>query len=114
MASKPFIRKYKQGDKVYYAEVWNERKGKKVVQHFIRYLGIDPKHAPPPTTFPIEKVHFGFLAQLILKDDLTPEDVFTMLKGMGLPTTKRELRSIVLRYDLKKKKLRIHLVLARK
>jgi len=111
---KTYVRKIKQGRKTRYAEVWSERKGKKVIQHYVRYLGSDPNHIPPLTTFPIEKVHFGFLAQLILKDDLTPEDVLTMLKGMGQPTTKRELRSIVLRYDLREKKLRIQLVLARK
>jgi hypothetical protein len=114
MPQKTYTRKIKQGGKIRYAEVWSERKGKKVIQHYVRYLGSDPDHIPPPTTFPIEKVHFGYLAQLILRDDLSPDDIFTMLEQMGEPLPKKELRSIVLRYDLKEKKLRIHLVLARR
>jgi len=114
MRPKTFIRKYKQGDNVYYAEVWNERHGKTVIQHYVQYLGTDPNRRPPPTSFTIEKVHFGFLAQLILWDELVPDDLYTMLKGMGEPVRRRELRGIILRYDLKKKKLRLQLVPARK
>jgi hypothetical protein len=80
---KTFIRKIKQGDKIRYAEVWNERKGKKVIQHHVRYLGSDPNDLSPPSSFDIEKVHFGYLAQLIMSDDLSAEDVYVMLDGMG-------------------------------
>ncbi len=34
-----FIRRFKQGDKIYLAEVQNQRVGKKVVQKFLRYVG---------------------------------------------------------------------------
>lgn len=114
MAQKTFIRKIKQGTKTRYAEVWNERRGKKMIQHHVRYLGSDPKHLPPPTSFTIEKVHFGYLAQLILRDDLSADDLFTMLKGMGEPVQRRELNGIIVRYDIAKKKLRLQLVLTRK
>lgn len=113
MAQKTFIRKIKQGDKVRYAEVWNERRGKKVIQHHVSYLGSDPEHLPPPTSFTIEKVHFGYLAQLILKDAITADDIYMMLREMGEPVKQRELRGIVLRYNLVEKKLRLNLVLAR-
>jgi len=48
---KTFIRKIKQGDKIRYAEVWNERRGKKVIQHHVRYLGSDPNNLPEPSSF---------------------------------------------------------------
>ena len=62
---KTFIRKIKQGDKIRYAEVWNERRGKKVIQHHVHYLGSDPNNLPEPSSFNIEKIHIGYLAQLI-------------------------------------------------
>jgi len=80
---KTFIRKIKQGDATRYAEVWNERKGKKVIQHHVRYLGSDPGNLPPLSSFDIEKVHFGYLAQLILSDTLCADDIYLMLEGMG-------------------------------
>ena len=60
---KTFIRKIKQGDKIRYAEVWNERQGKKVIQHHVRYLGSDPDNLPDPSSFDLETIHFGYLAQ---------------------------------------------------
>ena len=106
---KTFIRKIKQGNSTRYAEVWNERRGKKVIQHYVRYLGSDPDNLPPPKSFSIEKVHFGYLAQLILNDALTAEDIFQMLDGMGENAEKKELRSISIRYNLDTKKTRLHL-----
>ena len=106
---KTFIRKIKQGKSIRYAEVWNERQGKKVIQHYVRYLGSDPNNLPPPSSFHIEKVHFGYLAQLILSDSLTAEDIYQMLKGMGESVEKREIQSIVIRYNLDVKKTRLQL-----
>lgn len=111
---KTFIRKIKQGDKIRYAEVWNERKGKKVIQHHVRYLGSDPNDLSPPSSFDIEKVHFGYLAQLILSDDLSAEDVYVMLDGMGESVERRDIKSIILRYDLALKKTRLQLIGQRK
>ena len=89
---KTFIRKIKQGDKIRYAEVWNERQGKKVIQHHVRYLGSDPTNLPDPSSFDIEKVHFGYLAQLILGDTLSADDVYLMLDGMGKSVERKELK----------------------
>ncbi len=111
---KTFIRKIKQGNSIRYSEVWNERRGKKVIQHYVRYLGSDPNNLPPPSSFDIEKVHFGYLAQLILSDSLTAEDIYQMLKGMGESIEKRELQSIAIRYNLDEKKTRIQLRFQRK
>jgi hypothetical protein len=114
MSPKTYVRKIKQGARTKYAEVWGERRGKKVIQHHVRYLGTDPDHPPPPTSFAIETVHFGYLAQLILRDALVADDLHTMLKAMGQTAPDREVRGIVIRYDLGEKKLRLQLVLARK
>ncbi len=111
---KTFIRKIKQGNATRYAEVWNERKGKKIIQHHMRYLGSDPDNLPPPSSFDIEKVHFGYLAQLILSDALSAEDVYLMLEGMGKSVERRDVQSIILRHNLDRKKTRLRLVFPRK
>jgi hypothetical protein len=111
---KTFIRKIKQGDKIRYAEVWNERQGKKVIQHHVRYLGSDPNNLPEPSSFNIEKIHFGYLAQLILSDTLSADDIYLMLDGMGKSVERKEIKEIVIRHNLDKKKTRLHLVFPRK
>jgi len=111
---KTFIRKIRQGDKIRYAEVWNERRGKKVIQHHVRYLGSDPDNLPDPSSFDIEKIHFGYLAQLILSDTISADDVYLMLDGMGKPVKRKELKEIVIRYNIEEKKTRLHLVFRRK
>lgn len=111
---KTFIRKIKQGNATRYAEVWNERKGKEIIQHHVRYLGSDPDNLPPPSSFDIEKVHFGYLAQLILSDALSAEDVYLMLEGMGKSVERRDIQSIILRHNLDRKKTRLRLVFPRK
>jgi len=111
---KNFIRKIKQGNATRYAEVWNERKGKKVVQHHVRYLGSDPNNLPLLSSFDIETVHFGYLAQLILADALCADDIYLMLEGMGESVEKRGIQAIVLRHNLDRKKTRLQLIFARK
>jgi len=111
---KTFIRKIKQGDKIRYAEVWNERQGKRVIQHHVKYLGSDPTNLPDPSSFDIEKVHFGYLAQLILSDALSADDVYLMLDGMGKSVERKELKEIVIRHNISEKKTRLHLVFPRK
>jgi hypothetical protein len=111
---KTFIRKIKQGDKIRYAEVWNERQGKKVIQHHVRYLGSDPNNLPEPSSFNIEKIHFGYLAQLILSDTLSADDIYLMLDGMGKSVERKEIKNILIRYKLNEKKTRLHLVFPKK
>ena len=111
---KTFIRKIKQGDKIRYAEVWNERRGKKVIQHHVRYLGSDPNNLPEPSSFNIEKIHFGYLAQLILNDTISADDVYLMLDGMGKFIEHKEIKEITIRHNLAEKKTRLHLVFPRK
>jgi hypothetical protein len=111
---KTFIRKIKQGDKIRYAGVWNERRGKKVIQHHVRYLGSDPNNLPEPSSFNIEKIHFGYLAQLILSDTLSAEDIYLMLDGMGKSVERKEIKNILIRYKLNEKKNRLHLVFPKK
>ena len=111
---KTFIRKIKQGDKIRYAEVWNERRGKKVIQHHVRYLGSDPNNLPEPSSFNIEKNHFGYLAQLILSDTLSADDIYLMLDGMGKSVERKEIKDILIRYKLNEKKTRLHLIFPKK
>ncbi len=102
---KTFIRKIKQGDKIRYAEVWNEREGKKIIQHHVRYLGSNPDNLPEPGSFEIEKLQFGYLAQLILNDSLSANDIYLMLDGMGKSIERKEIKQIIIRYKLDEKKL---------
>lgn len=111
---KTFIRKIKQGDKIRYAEVWNEREGKKVIQHHVRYLGSDPHNLPEPSSFAIENLQFGYLAQLILSDSLSANDIYTMLDGMGKSIERKEIKQIVIRYKLNEKKTQLQLIFFKK
>ncbi len=60
--------------------------------------------------FNIEKVHFGFLAQLILKDALTAEDIYNVLDNMGKSTERKEIKEIIIRHNIVQKKTRFQLV----
>ena len=110
---KTFIRKIKQGNSVRYAEVWNERQGKKIIQHHVRYLGSDPDNLPSPSSFNIELVHFGYLAQLILSEVLTADDIYIMLDGMGKSVERKEIKELVIRHKINGKKTRLQLVYQR-
>ena len=107
---KTFIRKIKQGDKIRYAEVWNERHGKKIIQHHVRYLGSDPDNLPEPSSFLIENLQFGHLAQLILSDSLSANDIYLMLDGMGKSIESKEIKQIIFRYKLDEKKTHLQLI----
>lgn len=100
-----FVRKIKIGKRIYYAEVKNERVGKKVIQHHIRYLGTDPD--APKRKFEIEKMHFGYIAQLILANALTPQDIFQMLKNKGEVVTEMALEKLGIEYQFAKKTISI-------
>jgi len=95
------IRHNKNGEiKVYYAEVESVRVGRKVIQRHIRSLGINP---PLPTNFPIGDVQFSYLAIRLMQGDLTPNEVFDMLEGMGHPVMRDSLERIGINYDFGKK-----------
>ena len=111
---KTFIRKIKQGATTKYAEVWNERQGKKIIQHHVRYLSNDPDNLPEPTSFTIEKLHFGYLAQLLLSDSLSANDIYLMLDGMGKSVERKEIKEIIIRYKLDGKKTILQLIFPRK
>lgn len=64
--------------------------------------------------FDIENVHFGFLAQLLLSDTLTADDIYLMLDGMGKPVEREEIKEIVIRHNIELKKTQIQLVFPRK
>jgi hypothetical protein len=106
---KTFTRKIKQGDKIRYAEVWNERVGKKIIQHHVRYLGSDPNNISEPSSFNIEKLQFGYLAQLILSDSLSANDIYLMLDSMGKSIERKEIKQIIIRYKLDEKKTQLQL-----
>ena len=101
-----FIRKIKQRGKTYYAEVENVWIEGKCVQRHIRSLGTDPDH---PTNFKIEPVHFSYLALRLMQGNLTPNDVFELLEGMGKPVTRDQLERIGIHYDFEKKTFYIYL-----
>ena len=110
---KTFIRKIKQGGSVRYAEVWNERRGKKVIQHHVRYLGSDPENPGGPSSFDIGNAQFEFLAQRILNGNLAVDDLDHMLKDGGKTAGRKNIREVVIRYNLDEGRLRLHLVFPR-
>ena len=106
-----FIRKVKQRGKTYYAEVENVWIDGKCIQRHIRSLGTDPDHQ---TNFKIEPVHFSYLALRLMQGNLTPNDVFDLLEGMGKPVTRDQLERIGIYYDFGKKTFYIYLFHPRK
>jgi DDE family transposase len=55
----PFIRKIKRGNRIYLAEVENQRDGVKVRQKLIRYLGLDPRCVENDIPFKINDLKVG-------------------------------------------------------
>jgi hypothetical protein len=96
-----FIRKIKKGDKIYYAEVVNERIEGKAVQRHIRYIGKDPDALP--TRFELGKEELGQLLDMILKNSITPDDIFNVLEKSGKPVSRGKLKKFGIEYDVSKK-----------
>lgn len=67
--------------------------------------------SPQLTSFDIENVHFGYLAQLLLDETLTADDIYIMLEGMGKSIERNEIREIIMRHKLDEKKIQLQLVL---
>ena len=95
-----FIRKIKRGDMIYYDEVENARINGKVVQKHIRYIGKDKDRA---TSFPIDKVHFGYIATRLMRGDLSARELLDMIEKMGHSVIGEDLESVGIRYTFKKK-----------
>lgn len=102
-----FVRKIKRGDKVYYAEVKNERINGKVVQRHIRYIGTDPN--APEKRFELDSSELNQLFDLISQNALTPDDIFSMLEKSGKPITRGKLKKFGIEYDVGKKTFFIYL-----
>ena len=60
--------------------------------------------------YDIDKVHFGFLAQLILSDALTPDDIYIMLDNMGKSVERKDIKEIIIQHNLDLKKTQFQLV----
>lgn len=110
--TRKYVRKNKKGEiKTYYAEAESFRVGDKVIQRYIRGLGNDPDF---PNNFPIEPVHFSYLAVRLMQGDLTPNDVFTMIENMGQSVRREELERIGIYYSFGEKRFSIYLCYAKK
>jgi hypothetical protein len=98
--SRKVVRKNKNGTVVtYYEEVESHRVNGKVVQKHIRSLGKDRDN---PTNIPLDRVHFGYIATRLMQGDLTADELFSMIEGMGHHAGREDLERIGLFYDLKK------------
>jgi hypothetical protein len=68
-------------------------------------------------SFEIEKVHFGYLAQLLLSETLSEDDIYIMLDAMGKSVERRErseVKEIVVRHKINLKKTQLELVFQRR
>ena len=61
-------------------------------------------------SFDLDKVHFGFLAQLILGDALTAEDIYQVLDGMGKSFEQKDIKELIIRHNIDLKKTQFQLV----
>ena len=98
--SRKVVRKNKNGTVVtYYEEVESHRVNGKVVQTHIRSLGRDKEK---PDSFPVERVHFGYIATRLMQGDLSVNELFDMIEKMGHNVSRENLERIGLFYDFKK------------
>ena len=106
-----FIRKIRRGDRIYYDEVENVRVNGKVVQRHVRYIGTDKDR---PTSFPVDRMHFGYIATRLMQGDLSASELLDMIEKMGHSVMREDLESVGIRYTFKKNDLRISLYYARR
>ena len=94
------VRKNKDGTVVkYYEEVESYRINGKVRQRHIRSLGRDKDK---PDSFPLDLMHFGYIATRLMQGDLSPSELFGMIEKMGSHVNSENLERIGLFYDFKK------------
>ena len=94
-----FIRAKKVGDKIYYSEVENRKVNGKVVQKHIRYIG---KDKVKPSSIPLERVQFGYIATRLMQGDLSTDELLNMIEKMGNHVDGKDLERIGLYYNFKK------------
>src|SRR3984957_1741653 len=84
-----FIRKIKRGNRIYLAEVENNRDGVKVRQKLIRYLGLDPTCAENDISFKINNLKVGpvkvFGAVIALESIARELGFFDLLGDIAAP-----------------------------
>ena len=98
--SRKVVRKNKNGTVVtYYEEVESHRINGKVVQTHIRSLGRDKER---PDSFPVERVHFGYIATRLMQGDLSTSELFDLVERMGNHVSRENLERTGLFYDFKK------------
>lgn len=103
-----FIRKIKKkNNRVYYAEVKNQRVNGKVKQIHIRYIGDKPD--APKRKFEIDGSQLKYIAKRLADKSLTPDDIFDILEKKGEPITRYELEKMGIQYNFVKKTLFITL-----
>ncbi len=95
-----FKRRIKSGDRIYYDEVENVRINGKVVQKHLRYIGTNPDK---PNSFPIDRVHFGYIAMRLMQSDLSANEILDVIEGMGHDVLRDDFEAIGIRYRFKKK-----------
>ncbi len=61
-------------------------------------------------SFDLDKVHFGFLAQLILGDTLNTEDIYQVLDGMGKSFEQKDIKELIIRHNIDLKKTQFQMV----
>ena len=85
----PFIRKIKRGNRIYLAEVENNRDGGKVRQKLIRYLGLDPTCVENDIPFKINDLKVGpvkvFGAIIALESIAKELGLFDLLGDIAKP-----------------------------
>ena len=102
-----FVRKNKDGTvKTYYAEVEALWINGKRVQRYIRPLGTDPN---TPNTILLDDVHFGYIGTRLMQGNLTANEVIEMVEKMGHNVYHEDLEAVGIKYNFKKKDMRLSL-----
>ncbi|MHB1472005.1 MAG: hypothetical protein ACYCSA_06745 [Thermoplasmataceae archaeon] len=99
-----FIREINRKNKdgtvaTYYAEVESYRINGKVRQRHLRSLGKDRDN---PDSFPLDVMHFGYIATRLMQGDLSTDELFDMIESMGHRLNRENLERVGLFYNFKK------------
>ena len=75
------------------------------MQKHIRYIGKDSDN---PNNFPINVMHFGYIATRLMQGDLSPTELFDMIEKTGNHVNRENLERIGLFYNFKKTPFPFH------